>query len=340
MTEAGKSPKAALALLGGFRRAGLVYAIRRECEAMLGKNNGARGPALALVCACPILAALWCARGADKPTQTANGAAANAADRVWNENKRDVQQHWPAAAMTQQQANDLWGDTMSRCERRFRSLLRTPDRRTLIARFVRHFGTEGDEADFAWLVSFYGGMVDYAPRFTSVFPRKGEAELLAREAQLTIAETQTHMFLAKKDLLRRYSHVYLWCGALRGFMSTMCVAAMRKRIGSEEYWWYARNFLVMAHLTGRDDLLAGSKPEELEPVFWAWYRWYRRSGGYLRFDTEQKRWLVDPSKRARMEVYVPFVQDLELPPYEPARYPFPNWKGRKPCSPKLLAELW
>jgi hypothetical protein len=107
-----------------------------------------------------------------------------------------------------------------------------------------------------------------------------------------------------------------------------------------EYWWYARNFVVYAHATGRDDLLHDVKPEKLHARYIKWIHWIASNGPYLRASQSESRWYLDEGEKKRQEEYMPFVSRSRLPELiKQPRNPFPDWTGPPPLRPKDLRQL-
>ena len=84
----------------------------------------------------------------------------------------------------------------------------------------------------------------------------------------------------------------------------------------EDYWCYARNFMLLAHATGRDDLLVKVDSDDLRQRFLVWREWWIGNEellAHLRPDNKNLVWHFDPTWTS-----VESLAPLEIPdrPFE------------------------
>ena len=79
----------------------------------------------------------------------------------------------------------------------------------------------------------------------------------------------------------------------------MAVNALRDQFpqSSEYYWCYARNFVLLAHAFGRDDLLSETQADDLARRFDELPRWFVKNEAALTADPDYPRWV----RRGRSE---------------------------------------
>ncbi|MBN67862.1 MAG: hypothetical protein CME32_01100 [Gimesia sp.] len=203
--------------------------------------------------------------------------------------------------------------------------------------FVNQFGRGGAQADMRWLIAARTMML---PADRNLKPTSQDDKL--RQAQNAFAELQVRQFLEHPRLLDRYYHSVIWFDHMfnKIFFSTY-LGNVQKKLQSDksqnDYWWYAQNLLLLVHATNRDDLLEDAKPEELIPVFEQWYQWLKINGIFLTASPDGIFWLRN---EANNKIYLPFLKNQTLPPLEnPPKYPFPDWVGKRPTTPKNYRAL-
>jgi hypothetical protein len=116
-----------------------------------------------------------------------------------------------------------------------------------------------------------------------------------------VCEIQVRMFLNDPDLLERYYHAVIWSGVFIEHGGSMEMEEWwslmqkvhgldwdaRDSVPGDDYWWYAREFMLLAHATGRDDLLRDVDASELYSRYEKWGRWMRsnvwKDTGWTRF---------------------------------------------------------
>lgn len=209
--------------------------------------------------------------------------------------------------------------------------------------YVSQFGKNDALTDFRWLIAARRRLL---PADTEIRPHIAPKEIDLMHAELYFAEYQVRQFLEKPKLLARYYQSVIWYDQMFSdlffpvFLGQV-IENMKTGSSDEYYWWYAQNFMLMAHATGRDDLLKGAKPEDLKPRFQIWYRWFVRNGMYLRASPDSFYWRLNPEEPALKKVNFQFMSHRRLPVLKVRpQYPFPDWEGPKPLTPEdyLTAE--
>jgi len=214
--------------------------------------------------------------------------------------------------------------------------------------FVDQFGVHGPQADMRWLLAAPGATLNRCggPEggLCSADSERGRKE---RRVRLLLAEFQVKAFLKDPEKLARYYQAVAWNDQLlRPVVLSGQVYSVKRFFPNTperpEYWWYARDFMVFAYATGRQDLLAGMKCTELQGQFLNWLEWFvKEDGPYLRPSVDGPYWYVDEGEKRRQEGYVPFIKKLDLPPLvKVPEYPFPDWKGPPPPHRFVSALAW
>jgi len=192
-------------------------------------------------------------------------------ESVWNDIVGAMPASFPEWDEDDREVIETWKNTVSTIKEVRKKLFEHNDRRFLLRAIVRRFGTDGPRADFAWLiavgdlgVNFVGGRgMHHSGSIRS-------ARL--RDIQLEIAQAQVELFLEQPKLLERYVYMLHWGGWIDGGPRyAMVRRAVIERMKSDEYWWRARDFLVVhmaanGPLNNSEKLAAGN----LVPIAQAW----------------------------------------------------------------------
>ena len=99
-----------------------------------------------------------------------------------------------------------------------------------------------------------------------------------RELQLLACKVQVEMFLKDPDLFERYYRLLVWSEQFFGrprYHGLSKVGSLDKhfRKDGEDYWWYARDFLILAHATDADAFVNRDAPTELAAQYAMWRKW-------------------------------------------------------------------
>jgi hypothetical protein len=193
--------------------------------------------------------------------------------------------------------------------------------------------------DFAWFLAagpfVYGDMnldptdhIDGRPHVN-----------FARRVCLLTAKAQVEQFQKNPRALDRYCRLTIWHGRpLSDFGIQIGKIRRGFVVGSEDFYWHARNFMVYAYLTRQEEMLSEVKPWKLREAFDSWYQWLEQNGNRLTMATRQTGTPVFRIGKALTDR--PFD---ELPKVK-LKDPFPQWKLPTPLEPRryhneLLEEL-
>lgn len=258
-------------------------------------------------------------------------------DQIWT-NIKNVDT--PLSKKVKDGSPESWYLEFKVGHKELKKIIDSSNQREGIEFFVNQFGREGAQADMRWLIAARTMML---PADRNLKPTTQDKNL--RHVQNTFAEFQVRQFLKHPKLLDRYYHSVVWFNHMfnKMFFSTY-LGNVRKKLQSDEfqndYWWYAQNFLLLVHATNRDDLLENAKPEELKPVFEQWYQWLKLNGIFLTASPDGIYWTRNEADNSKNKIYLPFLKDQTLPPLKKyPKYPFPNWMGKKPTTPKIYRAL-
>jgi hypothetical protein len=238
---------------------------------------------------------------------------------------------------------EYWVGVAIECEKLFKEMLmKGKDERAVIESFESKFGRDGAKADIRWILCSRSCTLDM--RLWDLIHEwmDGDADKLWRKRQLLMAEFQTRRYLKDRKAFEQYYHCVIWADWIfNAEQFRFHVGQTAARIERQsDYWWYARKFIVMAHGTGRDDLLKDAKPEDLAGRFREWQAWLKTEGPFLRPSTKDNGWSMDAKAKHDGDRYEPFVTSQELPSLaNPPGAPFADWKGPSPMAPKILRRL-
>jgi len=236
---------------------------------------------------------------------------------------------------------DYWLEVLTAAHSAFWDFVRSDADDADLKDVLDQFGKDGDQADFRLLfcdpfvlVPTGQGNSKFKP-FPLVREKHGISSEEFHAISLKVCRLQVESFLGNPALLQRYYEAVLWSGWLRfDDIVILARAADGTREGFEsgpadDYWWYARNFLLLACATDRMDVLRGAEASLLKERFDSWYTWLystQESGKRLNFDTGRLIWSlhVAPWARLRSDQLFPNTK-RELP-----IKPFDDWKGPPP----------
>jgi len=207
--------------------------------------------------------------------------------------------------------------------------------------FVDQFGTTDALTDMRWLQAARALHLNAERSYHPLREPENKNQQRQRRDQLIFAELMVRKFLKSPEALKRYYQAVIWFDRMfnplffpvyHGRLSHQ----LKKESPEDDYWWHAFQFVLMAHATGRDDLLKDVKPEDLKPRFQKWYSWFKQNGLVLRADSETWYWKKNTDENNKLYLNLKFLDDQSLPPLKVRPpYPFPNWKGPEPAAPEL-----
>lgn len=238
--------------------------------------------------------------------------------------------------------DDRWTQISAFGHAAFEKLItETPDLRSSIERVVAAFGKGDADADFRWFLS----TEEYStPKYGSTKNRVVQADsprsTIQRNTQILLAEFQVRNFTQNHDLLLRFQHVLAWRrkwmdGGFNGtnrFLVESRISLADFTPECDEYWWYSRQFVVIAAATGRMDLVP-SKMDQLSECharMKALLDWIDEKGPYLRPAVNRPIWVLDKELEKSGYGYVKFFGEGErfAPLIYEANAPFPDWPKR------------
>ena len=275
----------------------------------------------------------------DQPQMYDDAEAVSRARDVW---RRIVAFEPVGGDATAGESADYWRAVEGAALREFYEFVKEGPPKAAFQEFVRQFGRHGPEADLRWLLAVRGvgckPDFEIAPYSSEEFPgTEYPAVPQVQRAQLLMAELETRAFLKDPSLLRRHYHAVLWFGDFfdpQSLPDHVSTTRTNLKQGDDEYWWHARAFVLLAHATGRDDLVRDFDPDALQAPFDKWYAWFEKEGIYLRPSTSEPIWVLDQGERKRQDAYLPFVlKPFTLPSLQVApEGPLPDWKGPAPAA--------
>jgi hypothetical protein len=212
----------------------------------------------------------------------------------WDEIKRALP---PRPLSPQDQAQSAWVVQAIRIENPlFWKMCDKPDPAGRLDLYVSRLGSDAPRADLAWLLADPAGLIP----FRHVVELGGEGQGTAAQQELRagllqiqrlLCEAEVNRCLAGRAFLERYYRAVLWSGmflrdnrlaAQHGAHDTQlgdlvfAVGQLRKGLPpltDKDFWCYARHFVLLAHATGRDDLLTNASATDLRTRCQQWYEW-------------------------------------------------------------------
>lgn len=282
------------------------------------------------------------AAAADEPaTKERELAARKEAERLWSRivaaTKKDPREF-------EDDPRQAWSDIFRDALPVFEQMKRSPERRTMLAFFVEKFGKHGPAADLAWCLVqvddslMPSGYAGNALPGRNAMRRGPPAAENRRALQLLLAELKVRHFLAHPKLLARYYDAHAWSQTwVQEFSLLNAIDQAHDHLSKEqpddEYWWDALNFMILAHATGRDDLLKDVKPEALGERCTTWCKWFEENAGYLEPVQGNWRWKLNEKAKAAGEILDAHFPELDILP----DVPFTDWKGPAPPGQLWLA---
>jgi len=254
-------------------------------------------------------------------------------------------------------ANGWWDDLTSALNMEFWRLCWADDYEKHIRRLVHHFGRHGPMVDMKICITDARIMLALdSNQSNQVLPgelRKALPSLARLEARYRqirnfVAKTQVEMFLKRPDLLDRYYNVVVWSHQFLGstlgqwwsLMSKVSELAESWRplyydaAAYSDYWYYARDFMLVAHATGRDDLLQDVDGGELYQRYEKWDAWLQTN---VWGETGWTRLVPHPEKPIWVERDSLLAKGRDL--VKEPMFPFPDWDSNvSPPKRSLLSD--
>jgi hypothetical protein len=223
--------------------------------------------------------------------------------------------------------NSRWAWLAVRSQEVFYQAVESYELESFFKYYVSVFGKEGAEADLRWILA--ANPASLVGREREPIRGHGKTAKYPR-AQLGIAEALVPRLLKEPAIRQRYweANLYARCflrasgdGSLLG-ISIATVHAGFEKGKKEDYWYYARIFVMLAHATHWDEPLRGYRPDDLVAAFHVWRKWYEENEEYMVADQEQHRWRLDEQAKAKGSKT---NKHDELPALKELTYPFSDW---------------
>jgi len=195
---------------------------------------------------------------------------------------------------------------------------------------LSEFGKHGASADFVILFSAPELNMPIT-RQTKIYPiTEDEFGISGKDyekLQLAACKCQVRNFIENPNLLSRYYMATVWNFPWKirtnqgiGALAEATVDGF-KEDNPEEYWWYARNALVLMEATRRTDLLNGAKPEDIKQRFSEWVSWFKNIAPYMVPNQNNLQWDISDVRPLR-----------SFSSIDPPLKPFPDWEGESPTN--------
>lgn len=155
--------------------------------------------------------------------------------------------------------------------------------------YVGQFGKHGADADIRWMLADPDAFIATAHAIPSGLPSKERQDsyrlaLGVLHVDGLAAEALVKRFLKEPAIVPRYYRAVVWFGQLLDDKARYgyAIGKLTQHFQDSQgppFWLFARQFILLAHATGRDDLWLGKKPEDLKPAFVEWRTWFLGSTG-------------------------------------------------------------
>jgi hypothetical protein len=213
----------------------------------------------------------------------------------------------------------MWVDQRSiRLQQAFLSECKRPMLDEKLRYFVAQFGKHGTVADLDWILAAPELILyEDVPGSAYMSNVSGKASDLLRGiwyCQSVISEAEVERFAREPELLHRYYIALFWIGFLDPVFSTddhsigryihfqvilpefkHVPDSLRNNAPDAMFWGYARSFFILAHATGRDDLLKSSDRATIISNENKWLDWMTGDGySQLSPSTDKLTWRVVP----------------------------------------------
>jgi hypothetical protein len=213
--------------------------------------------------------------------------------------------------------------------------------------FIKQFGKHGAEADIRWVLTNPVILLPYSePSPYQYSGNDPNLKIFNKRVMFLNQESSKYLvelFLDKPDLLDRYYHMLIWSGRYLGwsdesqnFKFEWRHEFLRKEFAGkahpEHFWWKCREFILMAHATGRDDLWIDSKPEEYPKICVKWIHWMKLQYHFLEPHPEKPIWYRPPNEKAHL--WMKSIKPLKIP-----AQPFPDYSGPKVPHPDVIFDF-
>ncbi|MEX0704702.1 MAG: hypothetical protein WD069_21570 [Planctomycetales bacterium] len=238
-----------------------------------------------------------------------------------------------------------WWELLRNTENALDKLFEGRATRSNVEYYWSQFGKHGGVTDYV-LVAAAPGMMHPGDGslFNGRWPEEAEKLFPKTGYRLNIvgSEVQTRSFLADRDKLMRYHRLILWSHLVYDRPELHGVRVKGRAMRTEElfadkdnqdkYWGAARNFVLLAYATGREDLLDDVKAEDLRPRFAQWYKWVREKSPWLAANPKTLQWKVGNELRRG-------ILEWDVPPMPLPLRPCDDWDDNVPLpNARIIAK--
>ncbi len=228
------------------------------------------------------------------------------------------------------------------------SMLSQGDRRLeRISGFVEKFGKDGAESDFRWMLASLHRTIPkngaYSPLERNFAGDPVEGADFAEET-LAFCEAQVKLLVEDPKLRERYYRFILWSGMYFGKGDVDTATGVRygyvkgrlaKDRRPKDYWYLARDVVLLTHALGRSDLLTNADCRKMAEQFDRLDKWVNDNEQYFVVNKISHTWAVDGDAKMKG---IPLRGRNDWPVLTPPNEPFPDWKGDSPPK-EMLGKL-
>ena len=249
---------------------------------------------------------------------------------------KTIQQIEPFAAYERyDEPLEYWADLSFQFSPVFWEVFREGADLDALAYLVDQFGRHGAEMDLRWLLVeptvLLAQRSDEPPGFTTgENPDLRDYVERVTALQLEVCKLQVERWLQDRDGLERYYNAVVWSGAYLGHgrlqhatlgkKARALAESFIKHEPNDLFWWRARDFMLLAHATSRDDTWRNATSEELPTRCQKWLDWLWLNRYYLEPDSTAAVWrLPAPSQRT--------YHEGGIEPLTKPNTPFPDYSG-------------
>ncbi len=230
-------------------------------------------------------------------------------------------------------ADEFWLVRMNKAEDIFGKLTRDQNEAAL-CEAISAFGEYGPYADFILVYGASGINMPLHRDFRIIPITKDKHGISGQEyanLQVSACRCFVERLLENPDLLSRYYRAALWneytrlvgSGGLRNWANE--TERGLKAGDPDEYWWYARNALVLMEATRKTSMLEDATPDDVGDRYLDWMNWFTERFDYLDPNPGDLHWddsLLNKSNEFRW---------IKVP-----SQPFPDWEGQSPSRNVIL----
>lgn len=223
-----------------------------------------------------------------------------------------------------------------------------PENHAALVYFVRQFGKHSPKADMRWIMAetniLLPGRSIGPPRVKVLNDPKMQhyQKYASKELKLQLAVCRELVSIWRENpkLLDRYYQMLIWGQEylgpprLHATMFDLRMTYLEKEFitekESEYFWWKCREFMLLAHMTGRDDLWIDQKVEDYSRQCAKWVKWVKINAHFFIADNNKPVWhriSCDQSDK---------IVDNKMPSLLIPSRPFPDYRGPEIEHPREI----